>query len=88
VDRRLLPAAPSTAPTKLADEKAELEQVNALYSLLENRYSRKFALTGSLMRPASSPTHYTDLVRELDEAPQRGWWERTKNQWKGFLRFS
>jgi cytochrome b pre-mRNA-processing protein 6 len=48
VDRRLLPAAPSTAPTKLADEKAELEQVNALYSLLENRYSRKVCMNATI----------------------------------------
>ncbi|KIN00851.1 hypothetical protein OIDMADRAFT_53995 [Oidiodendron maius Zn] len=93
VDRRLLPSSPSTStksPSKLssAEEKAEWEQVNALYSLLENRYSRKFASTGSLMRPASNPTYYADLVRELDEAPQRGWWERTKRRWKGMLRFS
>jgi hypothetical protein len=40
IDRRFL--APSNNPAaKLADEKVELEQANALYSLLENRYSRK-----------------------------------------------
>jgi hypothetical protein len=48
----------------------------------------QFPLAGSLMRPASHPTHYADLVREMDEAPKRGWWERTTNKWKGFLRFS
>lgn len=49
VDRRLLPSSPSTStkpPSKLssAEEKAEWEQVNALYSLLENRYSRKVCI--------------------------------------------
>ncbi|MCJ1271847.1 hypothetical protein MMC22_011752 [Lobaria immixta] len=29
------------APSQPFDEKGELEQVNALYSLLENRYSKK-----------------------------------------------
>jgi cytochrome b pre-mRNA-processing protein 6 len=48
----------------------------------------QFSLTGSLMRPASNPTHYADLIKELEEAPQRGWWDRTRNKWKGFLRFS
>lgn len=36
----------ATVPTpKPFDEKGELEQVNALYSFLENRYSRKVSLT-------------------------------------------
>lgn len=44
IDKRFLPstaegaAAPSSA---VVDERAELEQANILYSLLENRYSRK-----------------------------------------------
>ena len=55
VDRQLLPQSSATttqtqtqtppgaggAFPKLADERVELEQANALYSLLENRYSRK-----------------------------------------------
>lgn len=47
LDRRFLPASsPDTAnavqavPKSAIDEKMELEQVNALYSLLENRYSQ------------------------------------------------
>lgn len=54
VNRRYLPAAalaartteggkdaPKETPLKPTTEKDELEQANALYSLLENRYSRK-----------------------------------------------
>lgn len=50
VDRKFLDAAavPSTSGSATAgivvNEKKELEQVNALYSLLENRYQRKVSL--------------------------------------------
>jgi cytochrome b pre-mRNA-processing protein 6 len=39
------------------------------------------------MTPASNPTHYTDLIKELEAAPDRGLIARTLNKWKGFLRF-
>jgi cytochrome b pre-mRNA-processing protein 6 len=48
IDKRYLPAAPSDTPgaaqavaNSPIDEKVDLDQVNAIYSLLENRYSRK-----------------------------------------------
>jgi len=114
IDRRFLPPSSSTtlnAAQSVAnspiDEKLELEQVNAIYSLLENRYTRKvwlqfgyeiekethsltckqYPISGSLMKPASNPTHYTDLIKELEEAPQRSWFSTMTNKWKGFLRF-
>jgi len=94
IDRRFLPASTSNTPNaaqavanSAVDEKMELEQVNAIYSLLENRYSRKYPITGSLLKPASNPSHYTDLVKELEEAPNRSWFGRMANRWKGFLRF-
>ena len=40
------------------------------------------------MKPASNPTHYEDLVKELEEAPQRSWLGAKLNSWKGFLRLS
>ncbi|PMD14048.1 hypothetical protein NA56DRAFT_636842 [Hyaloscypha hepaticicola] len=94
VDRRFLPASSSNAPNaaqatanSAIDEKAELVQVNAIYSLLENRYSGKYPIKGTFLKPASNPTHYTDLVKELEEAPDRSWWSLQVNKWKGFLRF-
>ncbi|CAL3971788.1 unnamed protein product [Diplocarpon coronariae] len=94
VEQRFLPVSSETAPgatQRIAasplDEKRELEQANALYSLLENRYSRKYPTTGSLMRPQSNPNHYTNLMKELREAPRSSWIERTVKRWKGFLRF-
>ncbi|EKD15076.1 hypothetical protein MBM_06837 [Drepanopeziza brunnea f. sp. 'multigermtubi' MB_m1] len=100
LDSRFLPAsaaapaassetAASPLPANRAlDEKLELEQANALYSLLENRYSRKYPITGALMKPKSNPNHYTNLIKELEEAPRSGWMERTMKRWKGFLRFN
>jgi len=101
VDRHLLPASvpPSSgshsqssnsansALTVAVDESAELEQINALYGLLEGRYEKKYPLQNSLLTPQSKPNHYADLVKELDEAPTRSFWARLSNQWRGFARF-
>ncbi|TVY49215.1 hypothetical protein LOCC1_G000671 [Lachnellula occidentalis] len=83
VDKRFLPV----EGQKPADEKAELEEVNALYSLLGNRYAQKYRITGDLMKPQSNPTHYTDLIHEMEAVPNRTWWGNMTNRWKGFLRF-
>jgi len=80
-------SAVQTVPISAAEKKLEMEEANILYSLLENRYSRKYPITGSLMKPASNPTHYEDLVKELEAAPERSWFGRQANRWKGFLRF-
>ncbi|KAH8819636.1 hypothetical protein F5884DRAFT_761274 [Xylogone sp. PMI_703] len=69
------------------NEKTELENVNTLYSLLGNRYRQIYPIRGSLLKPASNPTHYTDLLKELEEAPNRSWFGRMTNKWRGFLRF-
>ena len=41
-----------------------------------------------MMRPASNPDYYDNLVKELDEAPNRSRFQSWLNKWKGFLRFS
>ncbi|APA14348.1 predicted protein [Sclerotinia sclerotiorum 1980 UF-70] len=69
------------------DEKRELGQCNALYSLLEDRYLGKYPLTSKTLKPASNPTYYEDLVKELEEAPKRSWFQQQVNKWKGALRF-
>ncbi|KAH8593758.1 hypothetical protein B0O99DRAFT_574407 [Bisporella sp. PMI_857] len=69
------------------NEKAELENANILYSLLENRYIKKYPIRGTLLEPASKPTHFTDLMKELEAAPTRTRWQQTLNRWKGMLRF-
>ncbi|KAL8789064.1 MAG: hypothetical protein Q9213_001327 [Squamulea squamosa] len=75
-------------PLKPNDEQAQLEQANALYSFLENRYSRKYPLSDRLMKPLSNPGHYENLVKELEEAPKRSFFGRLANSWKGFVRWS
>ncbi|KAK0113687.1 hypothetical protein ONS95_013935 [Cadophora gregata] len=95
LEQRFLPV--SSQPTQTGttqavahnsvDEKLELEQANVLYSLLENRYSGKYPIKGELMTPKSNPNHYTNLIKELEEAPRSSWMERTIKRWKGFLRF-
>lgn len=48
----------------------------------------QYPLSDALIKPASNPTYYQDLLKELQEAPQRSWFGRIINSWKGFLRFS
>ncbi|KAL1617106.1 hypothetical protein SLS56_011148 [Neofusicoccum ribis] len=74
-------AAASSAP-----EAQELRNVNALYSLLDNRYASKYAVSPALLKPRSNPSYYDELMVELSKAPDRGWFERWANKWKGFLR--
>ncbi|KAI4108994.1 MAG: hypothetical protein L6R37_000712 [Teloschistes peruensis] len=74
-------------PLKPYDEKAEMEQVNALYSLLENRYAKQYPLSERTMKPLSKPTYYEDFINELEEAPKRSWLERYIHSWKGFIRW-
>ncbi|XXH01061.1 hypothetical protein Hte_007412 [Hypoxylon texense] len=74
-------------------EQDQLKQANALYSLLDNRYKKKdinkelqYPITGSLLRPKSKPTYFTDLVKELEEAPNRSYLERMLLRLKGVVR--
>jgi cytochrome b pre-mRNA-processing protein 6 len=61
--------------------------INALFSLLEDRYSRQYPLPQKLRNPASNPSHYDDVVKEFDEAPQRNWLGRLGKRLKGIVRF-
>lgn len=69
-------------------EEEKLRQANALYSLLDNRYKKKYPINGehSIMKPKSNPTYFADLVRELEEAPNRSWLDRTMLRLKGIIR--
>ncbi|KAL1980376.1 hypothetical protein VTN96DRAFT_4220 [Rasamsonia emersonii] len=61
--------------------------VNALYSLLDNRYSKRYPLPHKLRYPASNPGHYDAVVKEFEEAPHRNWLGRLAKRLKGMLRF-
>jgi cytochrome b pre-mRNA-processing protein 6 len=80
-------AAPAPPP-KPFNEREQLQQANILNSLLENRYSKAFPMPQSLRYPAGNPTHYDDVVRELDEAPSRSWFDSLSKRIKGSLRFN
>ncbi|EED17677.1 conserved hypothetical protein [Talaromyces stipitatus ATCC 10500] len=61
--------------------------INALTSLLNNQYSKQYPLPQILRRPASNPSHYDDVVREFEEAPNRNWLGRIQKRLGGMLRF-
>ncbi|EMD97387.1 hypothetical protein COCC4DRAFT_43699 [Bipolaris maydis ATCC 48331] len=85
------PAATATAPATPSpppNPKLEQAQVNALYSLLENRYTIKYALSPAMFKPTSSPDHYTKLMEEIDRAPNKTWWQSKVDQWKNKIRWS
>ncbi|KAI9816937.1 MAG: hypothetical protein M1826_001709 [Phylliscum demangeonii] len=89
LDQRLKPTATDGPAVSMLEHnaEAELEQVNALYSLLEDRYRRKHPVSEAFMKPASNPNHYTALLAELEAAPKRSWLASRLNKWRGFLRF-
>ena len=68
------------------DEAKELAQANALYSLLENRYMNEYPFPGTLRYPQSKPTHYDDILREFEEAPDRTWLQRLWLRIQGSVR--
>ncbi|EAW10797.1 ubiquinol-cytochrome c reductase complex assembly factor 2 [Aspergillus clavatus NRRL 1] len=82
----------TTSPTAQtpAAPKGEISQasLNALSSLLEDRYARRYPLPPKLRRPASNPDHYDNVVREFEEAPGRDFWGRVGKRLKGLFRFS
>lgn len=47
----------------------------------------QFKLKGRLLEPKSQPTYFADLVREIDEAPNRSWLERLGKRLSGMIRF-
>ncbi|KAF6808936.1 hypothetical protein CSOJ01_07206 [Colletotrichum sojae] len=69
------------------DEVKELKQANALYAMADDRFKRQFPLNGDLLRPKSQPTYFTDLLRELEEAPTRGWLQNMSKKLSGMFRF-
>lgn len=68
------------------DNQNELRQINALYALLENRFEKEDPIPARVRHPQSNPAHYDDLVRELDEAPNRSWVTSLWNRIRGSVR--
>ncbi|RPB05655.1 hypothetical protein L873DRAFT_1661911, partial [Choiromyces venosus 120613-1] len=68
------------------DEAYEKRQLNALSSLLEDRYKKMYPATDHVLMPKSQPDYYRKLLEELEAAPKRSWLERQLNSWKGWIR--
>ncbi|KAL4938143.1 hypothetical protein BDV06DRAFT_201615 [Aspergillus oleicola] len=60
--------------------------INALASLLDNRYAEKYPLSPRIRHPASNPSHYDDLIREFAEAPERDFFGRIFKRLGGLFR--
>ncbi|EXJ67030.1 uncharacterized protein A1O5_09676 [Cladophialophora psammophila CBS 110553] len=73
-------------PVEPFNEQREMRQVNALYALLENRFSNEYPTPQLVRHPKSNTSHYDDLVRELDDAPGRSWFISVWNRLKGSIR--
>lgn len=78
----------SAVPPPQLDEQKEMKQVNALYSLLEDRYSTTFPMPQQLRYPASRQTHYDDLMLELEAAPTRSKFTSFMQRLRGRFRLS
>ncbi|TRX90595.1 hypothetical protein FHL15_008568 [Xylaria flabelliformis] len=46
----------------------------------------QYPITGTLLQPKSNPTYFTDLLKELEEAPSRSWFDRLLLRIKGVVR--
>ncbi|KAL2115205.1 hypothetical protein VTJ04DRAFT_10868 [Mycothermus thermophilus] len=66
----------------------DVRQVNALSSLLENRYMTQSPMPTKMLEPKSNPTYYKDLLRELEEAPKRSWFGRIAKRLGGMIRLT
>ncbi|KAH9862304.1 hypothetical protein IAQ61_010507 [Plenodomus lingam] len=82
------PKPSSTSPSAPATPTHEHPHLNALFSLLENRYTRKYPLSPGVLKPVSAPLHYENLMREIERAPGRSWWEAKIEAWRGKIRWA
>ncbi|KAL6866466.1 hypothetical protein ACO1O0_002577 [Amphichorda felina] len=67
-------------------EAEELFKARALQVLQQNRFMERYKLNGPMLEPTSQPTYFTDLVREIEEAPKRTWLERLGKRLSGMIR--
>ncbi|KAL4908119.1 hypothetical protein BDW74DRAFT_146878 [Aspergillus multicolor] len=83
-----LPQAQATAPKSSSTSTSPISEssLKALESLLENRYAKKYPLPENLRHPASNPSHYDDLLKEFEEAPNRDVMGRIWKRLGGILR--
>lgn len=68
------------------NEAKEARQVNALYSLMDDKFARKYKLPQNLRRPLSQPDHYDMVVEESEKAPSRGIFEKISIKLRNLIR--
>ncbi|KAH0610023.1 uncharacterized protein H6S33_012569 [Morchella sextelata] len=73
-------------PVVKFDEGRAAREINALGSLLEDRYRKKYPVSDRILKPRGNPEYYDNLIKELEQAPGRSWWETKLNAWKGYVR--
>lgn len=78
----------SPAQPPVLDQDKELRQIKALDSLLKNKYTNTYPIPQSVRYPKSNPSHYNDIIKELEEAPTRTWSDALMKRIKGAIRFS
>jgi cytochrome b pre-mRNA-processing protein 6 len=81
-------SAAASTPASTRNPQLEQAQVNALFSLLENRYSKKYPLSPAVFKPASAPEYYDRLMAEIEAAPKKTWWQVKVDGWKNKIRWS
>jgi cytochrome b pre-mRNA-processing protein 6 len=73
-------------PVEPFSEEKELKQISALDALLGNKFESAFPIPPQVRRPSYHPTHYDDIVKELEEAPNRSFFTNFWNRLKGSVR--
>ncbi|KEY65501.1 hypothetical protein S7711_09291 [Stachybotrys chartarum IBT 7711] len=69
-----------------AQESEEVLKARALQFLLRDKFKDRYKLKGPMLQPKSQPTYFSDLVREIEEAPKRSWFERISKRLSGMIR--
>jgi hypothetical protein len=78
----------SVSPPELFNEEREMRQVRVLSALLDDKFSKTYPVPANLRYPRSSPSHYDDVIHEMEEAPTRSWAASFLKKIKGSLRFT
>ncbi|KAF2259989.1 hypothetical protein CC78DRAFT_536723 [Lojkania enalia] len=77
----------SQSPNPKANIATELRNINALYTLLDNRYTRLYPLSPTVLRPTSNPGYYDALMKDIGEAPNKSWIRAKMDEWRMKIRW-
>ncbi|KAH8175157.1 hypothetical protein LIA77_03575 [Sarocladium implicatum] len=67
-------------------EPEEVLRARALQFLVQDKFMNRYRLGDKMLKPKSQPTYFEDLVREIEEAPKRSWFERLGKRLSGMIR--